>query len=87
MKPSKLLRVQAPAPTVSAFEAAYKTIQDAKGKAAKALQEQYPVDSWLTYKAGYRRISAQVVSHYGLQLRVRGTSGKEYIINASRLLP
>jgi hypothetical protein len=76
---SKLLRVQPPAATVSAFEAAYRALQAAEDKAAKAMQAQYPV--------GYRRISAKVVSHcYGLRLKVRGMSGKEYPINASRLL-
>ena len=84
---SKLLRVQPPAATVSAFEAACRTLQAAEDKAAKAMQAQSPVGSWLTYKAGYRRISAKVVSHcYGLRLKVRGMSGKEYPINASRLL-
>ena len=67
--------------------AAYRALQAAEDKAAKAMQAQYPVGSWLTYKAGYRRISAKVVSHcYGLRLKVRGMSGKEYPINASRLL-
>jgi len=70
------------------FATAYRALQAAEDKATKAMQEQYPVGSWLTYKAGDHRISAQVVSHgYGLRLLVRGMSGKEYPINASRLLP
>ena len=48
---SKLLRVQPPAATVSAFEAAYRALQAAEDKAAKAMQAQYSVGSWLTYKA------------------------------------
>jgi hypothetical protein len=69
------------------FATAYRALQAAEDKAAKAMQKDFPIGSWITYKAGYRRISAQVVSHgYGLRLLVRGMSGKEYPINASRLL-
>ena len=67
--------------------AAHEAIGQAQRVYAEAVKHAFPIGRHITYAHGHNLVPCEVIG-YGWQgdLRVRGTSGKEYIVSAFRAL-